>query len=124
MPYKDAVKQAEYLSRYHKAWYQHNKPAIRASRRKSTALLRGRLAARNADLKSGPCMDCGRTFPPCAMDWDHRDPGIKRMTITQMVSAGLGFDTIMAEINKCDLVCAVCHRIRTHMTRKRSISQR
>ena len=64
-----------------------------------------------ARLKSRPCMDCGGTFPPECMDFDHRDPKTKRHSLAQM--AEYSMESIMSEISKCDLVCANCHRTRT-----------
>ncbi len=63
-------------------------------------------------LKSGPCMDCGGAFPPYVMDFDHRDPATKYRPVSQLT--GRNEATILAEIDKCDLVCANCHRIRTY----------
>lgn len=65
-----------------------------------------------------PCMDCGQRFPAVAMDFDHR-PGVDKLS---EVASLVGFLTvtwsrIQAEINKCDLVCSNCHRLRT-FTRK------
>ena len=64
-------------------------------------------------LKSGrPCTDCQRIFAHQAMQWDHR-PGTEKLG-----ELGGDFRTrtreeILAEIAKCDLVCANCHAIRT-----------
>lgn len=63
-------------------------------------------------LKTQPCMDCGRSFPPCAMDFDHREGEIKIATVSKLRSSG-NMKQIKKELEKCDLVCAVCHRIRT-----------
>ena len=46
------------------------------------------------------------------MDFDHRPGEIKVDIIKNLVNSG-SLDTVKAEIAKCDLVCAVCHRIRT-----------
>ena len=63
-----------------------------------------------AQKKSNPCMDCGRQFDPCCMDFDHvRGPKFKG--VGQMVT--YSEQRLLAEIQKCDLVCAVCHRKRT-----------
>lgn len=62
-------------------------------------------------LKAGPCLDCGVSYPPCVMDFDHREPGTKRFNVSQM--AGQDEATIRAEVAKCDLVCSNCHRLRT-----------
>lgn len=58
-------------------------------------------------------MDCGGHFPPEAMDYDHRPGEQKVANVGQMVGGRYGVDAVLAEIAKCDLVCAVCHRIRT-----------
>lgn len=63
-----------------------------------------------AILKSRPCLDCGRIRPPVAMDFDHVR-GVKVTQIADMWSWGR--DKVVGEITKCDLVCCICHRIRT-----------
>ena len=71
-------------------------------------------------LRAVPCVDCGGRFPPCAMEFDHRDPSIKRDAVTQMIGRA-GTPRILDEVAKCDIVCANCHRERTFMRRtKRS----
>jgi hypothetical protein len=62
--------------------------------------------------KTGPCLDCGKTYPPYVMDFDHRDPSTKVTKVSSMVYKG-SERLLLAEIAKCDLVCANCHRIRT-----------
>lgn len=62
------------------------------------------------DLKSKPCLDCGGTFPPVCMDFDHRDPADKSGPVASFLNDPVA---LRAEIAKCDLVCANCHRIRT-----------
>jgi hypothetical protein len=64
-------------------------------------------------LKRQPCMDCHNRFDPCQMDFDHRDGSRKRRAISQMLSWSL--TAIIKEINKCDLVCSNCHRLRTKL---------
>jgi hypothetical protein len=62
-------------------------------------------------LKSHPCADCGNRFPPYVMDFDHvRD---KTTEVSRLVRT-YGTARLMAEIERCDVVCANCHRIRTH----------
>jgi hypothetical protein len=66
-------------------------------------------------FKASPCLECKSSFPPECMDFDHREGVSKVRTISQMI--GHPFDTILAEIAKCDLICANCHRIRTRLRR-------
>jgi hypothetical protein len=67
------------------------------------------------EMKSQPCMDCGGTFPPVCMDYDHVR-GEKRRSVTRMIHELYSRASILEEIAKCDLVCSNCHRIRTWMT--------
>lgn len=62
-----------------------------------------------------PCADCGRRFPPCVMQFDHRDPSTKKLTISR--SRARGHATLLAEVAKCDIVCTNCHRDRTYKRR-------
>ena len=48
------------------------------------------------------------------MDYDHR-PGTKKKFNVSVIRKGKA--EILKEIEKCDLVCANCHRIRTHNRR-------
>lgn len=65
-------------------------------------------------LASG-CMDCGYAKNYEALDFDHRPGMIKIADISVML--GSSEQRLLAEIAKCDVVCANCHRIRTHVTR-------
>ena len=66
------------------------------------------------EAKSVPCMDCGVEYPYYVMDFDHRDPSQKSFTIGLIVGQGQPIALLMQEIEKCDVVCSNCHRIRTH----------
>ena len=58
-----------------------------------------------------PCQDCNQKFRHYVLDFDHRDPKTKVAGIAQMYTWSK--EAILAEIDKCDLVCANCHRERT-----------
>jgi hypothetical protein len=64
------------------------------------------------EFRDMPCVDCGSRFHPCALDFDHREPSTKLFTVTRMVGRA-ATDVILAEVAKCDIVCANCHRVRT-----------
>lgn len=74
--------------------------------------------AKIAGLKNKPCIDCRKRFPPCVMDFDHVR-GKKKFQLSQSISKA--WSNIMKEISKCDLVCANCHRIRTHARRRKNV---
>ncbi len=73
-----------------------------------------RLRAKFDALKVPPCLDCRGTFPPAAMEFDHVR-GEKLASLGNMF--GLAWHRVMAEVAKCDLVCACCHRLRTEARR-------
>lgn len=81
--------------------------------KKTAELSRRKYAARMEyidEVKNQPCEDCGGSFPPCAMDFDHVR-GEKRFQIGG--NTFKNWDQLLGEIAKCDVVCANCHRIRT-----------
>lgn len=67
------------------------------------------------EIKSKPCMDCGGIFDPVCMDFDHRPGEVKSFNVAawRNFSANVTTAKLHAEIAKCDVVCANCHRIRT-----------
>lgn len=58
------------------------------------------------------CADCGYNANPVALDFDHL-PGTEKL-YRVCVMAGMRRELIDAEIAKCEVVCANCHRIRTN----------
>lgn len=111
-----------------KRWYENNKEAAakrsadwyRSNKERASSTQKARTDAnRNlvAELKNVPCADCGGVFPPCVMDFDHVSEN-KTRGVAQMMSHSL--DLILEEISKCEIVCANCHRIRTHERRTNS----
>lgn len=63
-------------------------------------------------LKERPCSDCEVSYPYFVMDWDHRPGEEKLFTVGEWVGRKPQY-LILAEMEKCDLVCSNCHRIRT-----------
>jgi 5-methylcytosine-specific restriction endonuclease McrA len=70
-------------------------------------------------LKSRPCMDCGNTFPTYVMEFDHRDPVSKDFSIGRGNFSWL--KKMLSEIEKCDIVCSNCHKVRT-FTRRTTVN--
>ena len=63
-------------------------------------------------------MDCHQSFDPECMDLDHRDPSQKLFAVGYgLIVNNETIDKVMAEIDKCDLVCANCHKLRTKRRR-------
>ena len=55
------------------------------------------------------CELCPEKHIGC-LDFHHRDPSIKKGCIADMARRGFGKNTILEEIEKCDILCANCHR--------------
>lgn len=82
----------------------------RAYRQKHSPKLQQRKAML-AEAKAKPCAQCGGTFPPECMDFDHvHGP---RAFLVSSAFSWKRLDALKAELEKCELVCANCHRIRT-----------
>lgn len=64
-------------------------------------------------LKSKPCTDCKCSYPYYVMDYDHLDTTTKSGLVS-LLRRHLSWKRLEIEIAKCELVCANCHRIRTH----------
>ena len=64
--------------------------------------------------KKKPCTDCGNSYPPYVMDFDHRPGNRKSFGLANAVNSHKALLEIQEEIAKCDVVCANCHRERTH----------
>jgi hypothetical protein len=62
-------------------------------------------------LRCHPCIDCGET-DPVLLDFDHRESSEKIETVGFLVARGRREEAI-AEVSKCDIRCANCHRRRT-----------
>jgi hypothetical protein len=90
-------------------YHERGKAARQARRRARLTKARAWMAA----LKKGvPCADCGEVFPAWVMHWDHL-PGYEKVgNISEMVGDNSRTITI-AELEKCELVCANCHVMRT-----------
>jgi len=63
--------------------------------------------------ESTPCTDCGQFFPHYVMDFDHVR-GTKIENVSKLYRGLGGKKKIIEEIEKCEIVCSNCHRIRTH----------
>lgn len=105
-----------------KRYADKNREAVRARTRAWFAANKGyvgpgklALKAEVEALRDNPCMDCGGSFPVECMDFDHVR-GEKVDDVVRLVHSSTR-EAVMAEIEKCELVCANCHRIRTKQRR-------
>lgn len=74
---------------------------------KASSDKRARILARYKMLKG--CVRCGYRENPVALEFHHRDPSLKSFTVA--TGKGKAWRKVKAEIKKCDVLCANCHRI-------------
>lgn len=93
-----------------RSWKKRNAEKMRGYIREARRSQRAEIKQYIFESKKKPCMDCGATYHPFVMDYDHAR-GKKNGLVSAM---GLhGWKSLKEEIAKCDLICANCHRIRT-----------
>jgi hypothetical protein len=105
MPHKDPEQRKAYSSKYNQA----NKVGLLAKKK----VRRTEQRAVIWDHKRKPCTDCKIQYDPWVMDFDHVR-GKKRFNLNRLVKISASWNTILEEIAKCEVVCANCHRARTH----------
>lgn len=93
---------------YQKEYYKKNPRSINESAKRRKKEIRELIIA----AKNVPCADCGNEYPYYVMDLDHVR-GEKRLNLSVAASKWRSLKAVQEEIDKCDPVCANCHRIRT-----------
>lgn len=99
-------------SAYFKSYRQKNKSRENDRVRSNKKRILGESTSMIDQMKTYPCSDCGLSFHGCAMDFDHTEDN-KVSGISAMRRGLSPAAAILSEIDKCELVCACCHRIRT-----------
>ena len=97
-------------SEYGKEHYAaHRERYIEQARVQEQRLLRDRTEYLLEYFQTHPCLDCGET-DPVVLEFDHlRD---KLFSVGQQLTRR-SWASILAEMEKCEVVCANCHRRRT-----------
>jgi hypothetical protein len=86
--------------------YHSNKEKYRQRQRDNRN--RARLHILQKKLESGGC-PCGEKHP-ALLDFHHRNPNEKEITATEMIRNKWLKERIDVELEKCDVLCANCHR--------------
>lgn len=60
-----------------------------------------------------PCKTCNKIYDPICMDFDHKK-GVKKNDTVSNLAHSRSWSKVKEEIDKCDILCAMCHRIKTH----------
>jgi hypothetical protein len=92
-------------------WYHMSEDNKR--RRNKQVLERIRNNKKKAvEYLGGKCYDCGGVFHPAVYDFHHKNPNEKEEAPTDVLHKS--WDKILLEIDKCELLCSNCHRLRHH----------
>lgn len=92
-------------------WYIANKEKVLERVKANRYKYKDKLFDLVRELKSQPCTDCKQVFHFSAMDFDHVS-GDKSGNVARLCRSG-SRAKLLAEIDKCELVCSNCHRLRT-----------
>ena len=97
-------------TQYKREWNHRNR-----EQRRTYASNRARKLKREwVKYKGGVCK-CGYEYDgtnASAFDFHHLDPDTKEFTINTRTLNNYGKDRIRVEVDKCDLLCAICHRLK------------
>lgn len=85
----------------------HGKLINKKRKQKSRIILRQKF---NNFMVGKQCIICGENRPIC-LDFHHRNPKEKTNCISKMVRNRIGWNKILLEMEKCDIVCKNCHAI-------------
>jgi hypothetical protein len=80
---------------------------------------RAELAASVRASKERPCPDCGLEYDPEIMCFHHIDPTTKEGEVSQVINTW-PWERVLAEMEKCVVLCANCHAARHIKEKKRA----
>jgi hypothetical protein len=107
---KNRMRSKEYMDKYRK----DHKKRIGDLAKKSLQLRKDRNTKIANESKRGGCTYCGYNKDPVALDHHHKKGTKKIKSVAYMVCNGWNEKVLRAEIAKCFVICACCHRILTH----------
>lgn len=95
------------MKAYRRKWYAANKAHAKLKVTTRKRALKAWYAEYKATLN---CSVCGEGHPACLV-FHHRVPSEKDVAVsTAVTQRGWSKERILAEIAKCDVLCANCHR--------------
>lgn len=98
---------------YQAKWISDNRERHRERVRKSLSIKRKNNTILYLSLfEKKSCIDCGESRIP-TLDFDHIDPSTKKFNISQGFRLNYSWEDILEEVDKCEIRCANCHRIKT-----------
>lgn len=106
MPYKDIEQQRAAQLRYR----NRNLEKVRATTRDRRNLI---VKYAQAYKEERGCADCKIMYPHWILEFDHL-PEFTKVANVSMMIGNYSLDAVKDEIAKCEVVCANCHRDRSH----------
>lgn len=105
--------------RQQKTYQDRNRDRINAASRAKASERLDRCVA----YLGGHCVDCGYMANRDGLEFDHvPGRGPKAFSITALLNTP--WNALVAELDKCDLVCGTCHNIRTARRRNAKVAAR
>ena len=77
----------------------------------STNLRRYRVKKKAVEYKDSKCIRCGWSGDISGFDFHHSDPIQKEFELSGKIIAGIKWEKVKSELDKCELLCALCHRL-------------
>lgn len=77
----------------------------------NTNIRRYRTKKKAVDYKGGKCIRCNWSGDISGFDFHHLDPAEKDFTLSNRFIAGMKWESVKKELDKCELLCAICHRL-------------
>lgn len=94
-------------------WYLRNKEVTLARTKIRRSIKRNAVIQYKIDNPF--CTDCGIEYPYFVLEFDHLPQFKKSFPLSAAGHKDRNMDEILAEIDKCEIVCSNCHRFRTEM---------
>lgn len=98
-------------NKYWTKWYKKNRKHFNALVNKHKKNRRKQFQEIINEKKDVPCVVCGNKYHFAAMDFVHKDDIDKKFRISDATRLIYSIEKLIKEIEKCDVWCAVCHRI-------------
>lgn len=77
----------------------------------STNIRRYRIKKKAVDYKGNKCIRCDWSGDISGFDFHHSDPTQKEFELSGKVIAGMKWERVKLELDKCELLCSLCHRL-------------
>ncbi len=98
----------EICAKRNKNWRKENKEYVREKQRETKR--KRKLEA--IQYLGGKCISCKQEFHPAVYEFHHRNPETKDRDPSKLLQ--YSWKRITEELDKCDLLCANCHRLTHH----------